>query len=349
MTASPPPGRTPACPLCGRVCAEVVQRFTAAETAENFVPRSVSAEKSAQLQRIIEGLWQQDHAEIRWCAECAFGFAHPFVAGSAEFYELEAPDTPYPRSKWEYSRTVSELVRSPDRQRVVLDVGAGKGHFLKHLLDQGWPASRLLATEFSTNGRKAIEALGVRCFQSDVRGVELPSQVDVVCLFQVLEHLDDYDGLFRAVNGGTARPAELFIAVPNGARVAYNEANGLNRDYPPNHISRWSPTGFARLAANYGWTLAACEAEPALGAVGEAKYAAVERFLRNSHVEGRWERIVYRLAERPALRRHRVDRLFKAAGLLLSPDIWRVSLASAYRARNGAVPRHLWAHLQRSA
>ena len=281
------------------------------------------------------------------CTPCAFGFADPFVAGTKEFYGLEAPDTPYPTDKWEYQRSLQECDKIRDNGTKLLDVGAGKGHFLSHLLQHGWTPRQLFATEYSISGMKSIQGLGVSCAQTDIRNLDHADHFNVICMFQVLEHLDGYDALFGAIDRLTQPRAHLFIAVPNGARIDFNEAFGLQDDCPPNHLSRWSPRSFNVLAAKYGWVVAGCEMEPPASLRQEAAYGAVNRYIRNSHRAGSWARLTYGWADRAFARSGKANKMAKALGMATSPDCWMAATRVVIASRGRGVPHALWVHLRR--
>jgi hypothetical protein len=58
--------------------------------------------------------------------------------------------------------------------------------------------------------------------------------------FQVLEHFDNPDLLFKQISFLAADRANGFVTVPNpAARIAYNEVTGTRLDMPPNRISCW--------------------------------------------------------------------------------------------------------------
>lgn len=334
------------CPLCGLPPSGVINTFTAAEVAEFFTSRVLGRERCDRMEAILVRLWDGDTVRVLRCDPCAFGYADPFVAGTAEFYQLEAPDTPYPRDKWEYAQTLRQLAAWPAKSASLLDIGAGKGHFLSRLIDQGWEPGSLMATEFSVTGGAAVARLGVECRPTDVRGLDVGERrFDAITMFQVLEHLDDYDGLMDAVSRLAEPDAHLFVAVPNGARIAFNERNGLLPDCPPNHVSRWTPRSFEVFADKYGWRLEACAVEPAPTVTGEAVYGAVNRFIQRSHAPGSWARMVY-AGSRPF--RGRANKAVKALGVATSPDAWLAAATVAHAARAGAgVPHALWAHLRR--
>lgn len=335
------------CPLCGRPPSGIINSYTAQDVAEFFTSRVLGRERCDRMEAILHRLWGGDTVRVVRCDPCAFGYADPFVAGTAEFYQLEAPDTPYPRDKWEYAHTLRRVSDRLSPEASLLDIGAGKGYFLSRLIDRGWKPGNLMATEFSVSGGEAIARLGVECRPTDVRSLDGGGRrFDAITMFQVLEHLDGYDGLMEAVARLAKPDAHLFVAVPNGARIAFNERNGLLPDCPPNHVSRWTPKSFQVFADKYGWTLEGCELEPAPTVAGEAVYGAVNRFIQRSHVRGTWARAVY-AGSRPF--RGRVNKAVKAFGVATSPDAWGAAATVARAARGGGgVPHALWAHLRRA-
>ena len=335
------------CPLCSASPSGVIHTFTSAEVADFFTPRSLSKAKYARMVTILEGMWRRGAVNVVKCDACEFCYADPFVAGTPEFYNLEAPDTPYPRDKWEYRRTLQQLARWSETASTLLDVGAGKGYFLSQLIGRGWDPRNLMAAEFSTSGRAAIERLGVECRPGDVRSLSADRRFDAICMFQVLEHLDGYDELFAAIAGLSKPNVHLFIAVPNGARIDFNERLGLLLDFPPNHISRWTPRSVQILADKYGWTLESCELEPKASMAQDAAYAAVHRFIRTAHRPRSWARAVFTMADRTLPEARALNRAVKAFGMAVSPSVWLTSARAAYEARNGGVPHALWAHLRK--
>lgn len=335
------------CPLCGASPSGVIHTFTSAEVADFFTPRSLCGAKYARMVSILEGMWRRNAVKVAKCGACEFCYADPFVAGTAEFYNLEAPDTPYPRGKWEYRRTLQQLARWSGTASTLLDVGAGKGCFLSQLIGQGWDPRNLMAAEFSTSGRGAIERLGVECHQGDVRSLSTDRRFDAICMFQVLEHLDGYDELFAALSRLSKPSAHLFLAVPNGARIDFNERLGLLLDYPPNHISRWTPRSIRILADKYDWTLEGCELEPEASILRDATYAAVHRFIRTSRQPRSWARAVFTVADRNLPKTSALNKAVKAFGMAASPNVWLTSARAAHAARNGGVPHALWAHLRK--
>ena len=322
------------CPLCGRQPSGVIHSFSLAEVAEAFTSRALGRDRFERMTEILAGMWRVDRVNVMRCDPCGFGYADPFVAGTAEFYRLEAPDTPYPRDKWEYEQTLRCLADWPAEHCTLLDIGAGKGHFEARLLERGWKPGNLRATEFSFAGKDAIERLGVEC--RAMRREEPGRGQDAVRRDLPVPGVEAPRRVRWSVRGSVAarqaRTLHLFVAVPNGARIAFNEESGLQYDYPPNHVSRWSPRSFQILADKYGWRLEGCKLEPEPTMLGEAVYGAVNRFIRQSYVPGAWARTVFAAAGSKALH-GKANRLVKGLGLMVSPDAWLAAARVAYAAR----------------
>jgi SAM-dependent methyltransferase len=333
--------RVTPCPICRDVAGHQLASYDAGEAAQAFVPRRLDPNRHAALSRKLSLLWLGARCTLRRCDTCELIYADPFVSGDAEFYQLAFPDASYPEQKWEYDRTRRALgERGLSRPRV-LEIGAGTGAFLKQMLDEGCAPTSLQAFEFSESGRTAIERLGISCHAADLRTVDFGHTYDIVCMFQVLEHLDDFDGVFEVLTRIVRPGGHAFIATPNAAWISLNEARRLLLDMPPNHISRWSPVSFAALAHRFGWHLAACDLEP-VSRIRNAVRMFTDRYVRLITEESFWESRTAELAMRAGNRA--VARLIKASAALTSPGC----LSAALRATVvPATPPNIWTHLIR--
>jgi SAM-dependent methyltransferase len=147
------------------------------------------------------------------------------------------------------------------------------------------PKEHVLCTEYSDYGRSEISGLGITCLQEDIREsgfAEHAHRFDVVCMFQVLEHLDDLDTLFERLTWLTKEQAHLFITVPNAKHREFFERHGFLEDIPPTHIGRWSPLSLSIIAKRHGWTLAGHKTEPQSYAAKAAKFVLF-KFDRSGH------------------------------------------------------------------
>ena len=333
------------CPICSTECSRVIREFHSSDVENAFVPATAHNERFAKLRAHTEYLWESDKARIVACDQCSFAFSDPFVAGDATFYELSSFDTPYPKDKWEFRHTLAALTNLPNRASLsALEIGAGKGYFLQHLINAGFSRDKLVAFEFSSAGREAIRKMNVQCCGDDIRdSIELQDRrFDLVFMFQVLEHLDNYQGLFRRIEAVTHPRSKMFISVPNGERMNQNELHGLLLDSPPNHISRWSAQSLAKIAEKHGWNVCQLAGEPTSRA-NDIAFAMINRFLRKSQSAGSWANFVSNLAERQQTNKQK--RLVKMAGAFTTPAAYAAAVKAALWKRVGHT---LWVELQRA-
>jgi SAM-dependent methyltransferase len=329
------------CPACLTSGGDIVRRFSSERAATVFVLPQAEPERHAKLKAHLEHLWSNDHCLIRRCSSCGFGWAEPYVAGDQEFYALATPDSAYPLDRWEFRRTIGALDSLPATAGTeLLEIGSGRGHFLRQLIAKGWPARHLSAIEFSDIGRRSIDQLGVRTQASDVRGMPGDALFDVICIFHVLEHMDGLDDLFGALARLLRPHGDLFLAVPDAAWTERNETTGLLLDMPPGHIGRWQMSAFRAFCHRLGWEIVEHAAEPE-GRLEAARHALAWRYLRRAQDGARWPQITCTFAERLP---YSARRLSKATAALLDPPCW---LATAAAATSPSLPPSLWLHLRR--
>jgi SAM-dependent methyltransferase len=333
------------CPICKSSDARLARRLSSKEVAQHYVRAEIDPDRHAKLLAHVETLWGSTGCEWLDCGQCGFGYATPFVAGDAVFYELASGNTPYPKWKWEFQRTFDRLRDTriaQARTGRLLELGAGDGHLLQALGEAGWPKSAMLGLEYSSSGLAAMARRDIPSRAVDVRDPTVEGPFDVICLFQVLEHLDELDALFERLGALAAPGADLFIGVPNGDWQRANEALGTCDDFPPNHLSRWSPANFEMMAGRFGWRVEAIELEP-IRRSQAARYAFAESFLRASETPGGMANFCMRVASHvpgklPA-------RALKAFGAGLEPACWAAALD---RFAFASPSPNIWAHLSRA-
>lgn len=308
------------CPVCRSERSSRRFNLTAPEAAQQFVLRESSPERNDELSSHINKLWGGQDCEIRQCDECGFGFADPYVSGDAKFYSLAYERASYPREKWEFDRTVSELSSIGFHGERVLEVGAGFGNFLDKIVGTHVSRSGITAIEYSQKALTILQRKGYMAIEEDLRVADIAYPFDAIFLFQVLEHMAELDSLFARISQLLKEGGLLFIAVPNGKRITFNEQNGSLLDTPPNHIGRWSPAAFKILADRHNLSLDKLEVEP-FSLFEFIKQDVVYSYLRSSHIAGtaaNWTR---------TLRSHWYGKLVGVAcAALLAPrriNVWR--------------------------
>jgi SAM-dependent methyltransferase len=125
---------------------------------------------------------------------------------------------------------------SPDL--AVLDIGCGEGAFLKSIRPlvaraSGWDPTPQVAERAGEQGID-VSTGDLATFVAANRAT-----FDVVCAFQVIEHLPRIQPLLRLALECLQPGGSLFVSVPNRLRLTRDSFEAL--DCPPHHMSRWSP------------------------------------------------------------------------------------------------------------
>ena len=187
-----------------------------------------------------------DEIRLNKCVTCDLGFFAPHCAGDDVFYEeLQQFDWYYQSEKpeYEYAR---RFITGGD---AVLEVGCGKGAF------RAWLPASAAYTGLEFNGeavRKARSA-GLRVLKQPIEAhaAIAPGNYDVVCSFQVLEHVPQPRGFVQACIQALKPGGKLILAVPSEDSFL-GLAEDAHLNMPPHHALRWSDQALRNLAHREG-------------------------------------------------------------------------------------------------
>lgn len=228
----------PRCPACHGTRSHLVDRIA--------VDAIVAAYADPALAIDTRSMFGADVSEIalRHCDDCDLKWFTPAIAGDAAFYEaLQAHDWYYQVEKAEYGHAV-ELVSQLDGRPRLLEIGCGQGSFAAQLggiCDYRGIEFNQAAVAKATAAGYDVER---RSVEDEAR--ERPGRYDVVCHFQVLEHVPDVAGFMRACVD-LLRPGGMLVVTVPAEDSFVGLASGVWLNMPPHHVTRWSDLALTRL------------------------------------------------------------------------------------------------------
>ncbi len=166
------------------------------------------------------------------------------------------------------ARPAAPLLRSFDRRRLallrramppparLLDAGAGRGRFVRVAQRAGYDASGI---EPSARGVAAGRALGVVLEPAAIEDATVPAgSLDAVCVWHVLEHVEDPGAALRTVRRWLAPGGVVLVGVPDlgswQARIAGPRWYHLD---VPRHRTHFTDRGLRALLEATGFELEA--------------------------------------------------------------------------------------------
>lgn len=257
------------CPACGLSSGTINYRVTSEMAAAHFISSNNCDATHRNLVDTLNLLWGQDFCEVISCANCEFDHAYPFVAGNEDFYNLAFGGGGYPKWKWEFEIALDIISKSGVDTPLVLEIGAGDGHFLGCLLRGVTTVENLFAVEISRGARESIAEMGIPRIFGDLSDLDAldgggwRGKFDFVVAFQVLEHLDGLDEFLGKLHHYLAEHGEILFAVPNNHWIRFSERNGSLLNMPPNHLGNFSASSIFRLAQRNGFEVVELSYEPA--------------------------------------------------------------------------------------
>jgi 2-polyprenyl-3-methyl-5-hydroxy-6-metoxy-1,4-benzoquinol methylase len=276
---------TPRCPVCNSSECRVLFSISSHNAAYRLFPKNL--EKYEEIKLIIEKDWGSNLSNFYTCRNCSFGFANPFKSGSSEFYStLYYSNFDYPSEKWEYKKTIELLQKksSSNPGKRLLEIGAGNGSFIKKLLQFSlFQPQYIFATEYSDAAVKSIQSLGIACSNKNIYQLKnISEKFDIICMFQVLEHLDSIDEVFDSLNKISVVGADLIIAIPNSCLRNFLDKSRVHYDIPPVHVGKYSLKSFNYLAEKFHWQVVSHEIE-LLPYKQKIHKFLVERYFQNTY------------------------------------------------------------------
>lgn len=228
------------CPLCGSSEVKCQESIKVSDIDELYSRETKISVKS------IFGELKTIH--LCNCSKCDLQYFYPMVSGTQEFYEnLQKFDWYYFDDKPEFD-FASQYIKSGDD---VLEIGSGKGAFAKKISSNPYTG-----LEFSQQAISFAKENGILLLAQSIESYakENISKHDVVCNFQVLEHVSDVNG-FLSSSVSCLKPGGLMIVSVPASNSFSRHVRNFCLDMPPHHLTRWSDIAITNLAKQYGLEL----------------------------------------------------------------------------------------------
>jgi SAM-dependent methyltransferase len=150
-----------------------------------------------------------------------------------------------------YRAKVRGWLRRLPRHGRALEVGCGAGWMLRGLRDHGW---QVFGNERTvSDARVAVSANAIPVFVGDLDALSNAEGLDLLILFQVLEHLESPVTVLRRVAGLLAAGGVVVVGVPNVAswQARWFGASWFHFDVP-RHLYHFSPKTLASACERAG-------------------------------------------------------------------------------------------------
>lgn len=210
---------------------------------------------------IIDYSISKEAFKLTECSNCNFLFTNPRPDSKdiASYYasenyishsnKIKSPiGLLYKIVRYFMLRKKRKIIEKRSSKGVLLDIGCGTAHFLKHCSHKGWEVFGI-ETDKGTR-QQSIEKNNIKIYQT-IEEIDKKKKFDAITLWHVLEHIHDIDKVLRDIFARLKDNGTLFIAVPN--RISYDAQ--YYKEYwagydVPRHLYHFSHNDVIRLLKN---------------------------------------------------------------------------------------------------
>ena len=199
----------------------------------------------------------KDYLEVYNCTNCGLRFFDPILAGGDKFYsELGKFDWYYNHpGKTEYD-FVQQYMKDGMK---VLDIGSGRGVLSTKINNK----VEYTGIELSTKAVELAKEDGINVIKENlaIHVKKHQNYYDIVCLFQVLEHMTELDNFLECIYSTLKNDGLFVIAVPDNDGFASKTPN-YTFNLPPHHTILWTEKSLRYLAKKYNFENVTVNREP---------------------------------------------------------------------------------------
>ncbi|HEY3375056.1 MAG TPA: class I SAM-dependent methyltransferase [Candidatus Aquicultor sp.] len=207
--------------------------------------------------------YRHPEVDLYRCPDCDHCFSEPTSIikqeeYSQEYYEADHKNW-FNNPNLALFNTAYGFIREAGSNLSVLDIGCGKGDFLKCIKRKDM-SLHLFGIDLSEN--QPID--GITIIQGDALAADFDRKFDVITSFAVIEHIADVQGFVKRL-GELCNPGGLVIIMTLDDRsVLYSAARMLNRLgfgvpferlYSKHHVNHFNTSSLRRLVISNGFSV----------------------------------------------------------------------------------------------
>lgn len=239
-------------PLTKSTNIEIIDTFEVAKIVELY-----KLQINLDVSRYFNGL---SEISLLKCNITGYLFYAPFsIVGDDSFYEeLSSTRINYYSERWEHKKVLQFL----KKRDTVLEIGSGFGAFIKLLQRneicnvKGLELNPLAVSKCKEDGINVENKL------IEDEAITKTEYYDVVCCFQVLEHITLVHEFLESSLKTLKRGGKLIIGVPNNNPYLFISDKWHTLNLPPHHAGLWNKKSLKSLERIFSIKLEKLEYEP---------------------------------------------------------------------------------------
>lgn len=190
---------------------------------------------SGNVERFFSDTAQVDIFE---CLDTSYRFYYPFdISGDEEFYAyLQNKVGYYAHWRWEHQITSSQI----EPQQKILEIGCGTGEFLERVKQE--KKAECVGLELNQQAINKSKCKELEMYNQTIEqhAANNGNKYDVVCSFQVLEHVTDVKSFLESSITCLKEKGLLIIGVPNNNPYLFQNDKFHTLNLPPHHMGLWN-------------------------------------------------------------------------------------------------------------
>jgi 2-polyprenyl-3-methyl-5-hydroxy-6-metoxy-1,4-benzoquinol methylase len=199
--------------------------------------------------------------DIYECLDTSYRFYWPMnLMGDDDYYaKLGLLDWYYKAWKLEHELALKHLKKGDK----VLEVGAAKGDFIKRIKESHH--ADVVGLELNPKAEEYSRVNQVPIFNESIQDYSEKhmGEFDVVCSFQVLEHVSNVKEFIESKVKCLKRGGKLIISVPNNdSFIGENRINNKVLNQPPHHVGLWREESLKKIAPYFNLKYIGNDIEP---------------------------------------------------------------------------------------